>query len=46
VDKATKSETVINRIYQKMAQHYEIAVILTRIKNPKDKASVESRDII
>lgn len=41
VDKVTKSETIINRVYQEMAQHYDTAVIPARVKTPKDKASVE-----
>jgi len=41
VDKVTKAETVLNRIYQEMAQHYETAVIPTRVKSPRDKATVE-----
>lgn len=41
VEKVTKSEIIINRIYQEMAQHYDTAVIPARIKTPKDKATVE-----
>jgi transposase len=41
VDKVTKVETVLNRVYQEMAQHYETAVIPARVKSPKDKATVE-----
>ena len=41
VSKVTKSETVLNRVYQEMAQHYDTAVIPARVKSPKDKASVE-----
>jgi len=41
VDKVTKSETVINKTYQEMAQYYDTAVIPARIKTPKDKATVE-----
>jgi len=41
VDKVTKSETILNRVYQEMAQHYETAVIPARVKAPKDKATVE-----
>jgi transposase len=41
VDKVTKSETILNRIYQEMAQHYETAVIPARVKTPRDKATVE-----
>ena len=41
IDKNTKMETVVNRMYQEMAQHYDTAVIPARIKKPKDKPSVE-----
>ena len=41
VDKVTKAETVINRVYQEMAQYYETAVIPARVKSPRDKATVE-----
>ena len=41
VDKVTKSETVLNHIYQEMAQHYDTAVIPARVKTPRDKATVE-----
>lgn len=41
VDSVTRTETVINKTYQEMAQHYGTAVIPARIKKPKDKATVE-----
>jgi len=41
VEKVTKGETVINKIYQEMAEHYGTAVIPCRVKAPKDKATVE-----
>jgi transposase len=41
VDKVTKAETVLNRVYQEMAQHYETAVIPARVRTPRDKATVE-----
>lgn len=41
VIKNSKSETVINKIYQELAEHYGTAVIPARPKSPKDKASVE-----
>jgi transposase len=41
VDKVTRSETLINKTYQEMAQHYDTAVIPARVKTPKDKATVE-----
>ena len=41
VEKVTKSETVINKAYQDMAEHYGTAVIPARVRSPKDKATVE-----
>ena len=41
VDKNTKFETVINRTYYDMAEHYNTAVIPARVYTPKDKPSVE-----
>ena len=41
VDKVTRTETILNRVYQEMAQHYDTAVIPARVKTPKDKANVE-----
>ena len=41
VIKNTKDETVINRAYREMAEHYGIAVIPGRPRKPKDKAFVE-----
>jgi transposase len=41
VEKVTKSETLINKTYQEMAQHYDTAVIPARVRTPKDKATVE-----
>ena len=41
VDKVTKSETILNRTYQEMAEHYNTAVIPARVRTPKDKATVE-----
>lgn len=37
----TKSETVLNKTYQEMAEHYGTAVIPCRVRTPKDKAYVE-----
>lgn len=39
--KNTKAETVINRTYQEMAEHYGTAVVPARPRKPKDKAFVE-----
>ena len=41
VTKHTKTEVVLNRTYQEMAEHYGTAIIPTRVRAPKDKASVE-----
>lgn len=37
----TKAETVINRAYREMAEHYGTAIIPARPRTPKDKAFVE-----
>jgi len=39
--KNTKTETILNRTYQEMSEHYGTAVIPARVKTPKDKATVE-----
>ena len=36
VEKVTKSETLINKTYQEMAEHYGTAVIPCRVRAPKD----------
>jgi len=41
VEKVTKSETILNRSYQEMAQHYDTAAIPARVKAPNDKSTVE-----
>ena len=41
VEKVYRSETIINKTYQEMAEHYGTAVIPARVKAPKDKPSVE-----
>lgn len=41
VDKVTKSETLINKTYGEMAEHYGTAVIPARVRAPKDKSTVE-----
>jgi transposase len=41
VEKVTKGETVINKTYQEMAEHYGTAVIPCRVRAPNDKATVE-----
>jgi Transposase and inactivated derivatives len=41
VTKNTRSELVLNRTYQEMAEHYGAAIIPTRPVSPQDKANVE-----
>ncbi|AQQ54192.1 transposase [Planococcus lenghuensis] len=41
VEKSSRSEPVINRTYQEMAEHYQTVVIPARVGRPKDKPSVE-----
>jgi transposase len=41
VTKHTRSELVLNRSYQELAEHYGTAIIPTRVRAPKDKATVE-----
>jgi len=41
VTKNTKTELVLNKSYQEMAEHYGTAVIPARVRTPKDKATVE-----
>ena len=41
VTKNTKDETVVNKSYQEMAEHYGTAIIPARPRKPKDKAFVE-----
>lgn len=41
VTKHTRTETVINKTYQELAEHYGTAVIPARVRSPKDKATVE-----
>ena len=39
--KNTKDETVVNKSYQEMAEHYGTAIVPARPRKPKDKAFVE-----
>lgn len=41
VVKNTRDETVLNKTYQDLAEHYCTAVIPARVKAPKDKPTVE-----
>jgi len=38
----SREETVVNRTYQEMAEHYDTAVLPARPKKPRDKPSAES----
>jgi transposase len=42
VIKHAKTEIVLNRSYQEMAEHYGTAVIPARVRTPRDKSSVEA----
>lgn len=41
VIKNTKDETIVNKTYQELAEHYGTAIIPARPRKPKDKAFVE-----
>ena len=41
VIKNTRSELVLNKIYQELAEHYCTAILPARVRAPKDKATVE-----
>ncbi|MBF4691586.1 IS21 family transposase [Fusibacter ferrireducens] len=41
VIKNTRNETILNRSYQEMAEHYDTAIIPARVKRPKDKSVAE-----
>ncbi|MFC3041892.1 IS21 family transposase [Virgibacillus xinjiangensis] len=41
VAKSSRTEPVINASYQEMAEHYQTTIIPARVRQPKDKASVE-----
>lgn len=41
VIKNTRSEVVLNKSYQEMAEHYGTAILPARVRAPKDKATVE-----
>ena len=41
VTKNTRYETVLNRSYQEMAEHYDTAIVPARVEHPKDKALAE-----
>jgi transposase len=41
VTKHTRHEIILNRTYHELAEHYGTAIIPTRVRTPKDKATVE-----
>lgn len=41
VIKNTRSDLILNKSYQEMAEHYGTAIIPARVRSPKDKATVE-----
>ncbi|WP_188207446.1 IS21 family transposase [Alkalibacillus aidingensis] len=41
VIKASRSEPIINRSYQEMAEYYQSTIIPARVRHPKDKPSAE-----
>ena len=41
VTKRTKADIILNATYQEMAEYYDTAIMPTRVRKPKDKASVE-----
>jgi hypothetical protein len=41
ITKQSRHETVVNKTYQEMAEHYRTAVVPARVRSPKDKATVE-----
>jgi len=41
ITRHTRYETVVNKTYQEMAEHYQTAVVPARVRSPKDKATVE-----
>ena len=41
ITKNTREETVVNKTYQEMAEHYGTAVLPARVRKSRDKATVE-----
>ncbi len=41
VDRSSKTDPIINRTYQELAEHYQTAIIPARVRHPKDKPNVE-----
>jgi len=46
VSKSDRYDPVANPIYGKMAEHYAVAFLPTRVRKPKDKAVVESAVLV
>ena len=42
VTKNTRLETVINRSYSELADHYDTAIVPARVRSPKDKSHAEA----
>jgi transposase len=41
VVKASSTDSIINRTYREIAQHYHTAIMPARVRRPKDKPNVE-----
>ena len=41
VSRNTRYETILNRSYQELAEHYDTAIVPARVAHPKDKALTE-----
>ena len=41
IDRNTKTETVVNKVYQELAEHYSTAVLPARVAAPNDKPLAE-----
>jgi len=41
VIKNSNAELILNKTYQEMAEHYDTAILPTRVRSPKDKPTVE-----
>ena len=41
VTKASRSEPILNEAYRELADYYRIVIVPSRVRKPKDKASVE-----
>lgn len=46
VTKASRTEPVINKTYQDMADHYDTVIVPTRPRRPKDKPKVENSVLV